>query len=41
MIENALGNRAEAKKLLRSAIDLNPAFDLIQADIARNMIATL
>lgn len=34
MIENALGNDDEAERLLRSAIDLNPAFDLLQAKIA-------
>jgi tetratricopeptide (TPR) repeat protein len=41
MIENALGNRTEARRLLKSAIDLNPAFDLIQADIARKTLSAI
>ncbi len=41
MIENALGNQTEAKRLLRSAIDLNPAFDLIQADVARKVLSAI
>jgi len=39
MIENALGNRSDAKKLLKRALDLNPAFDLLQAEIARKALA--
>ena len=38
MIENALGNRVEARRLLKSALDLNPAFDLIQAEIAKTTL---
>jgi len=41
IIEHALGNRSEAKKLLESALKLNPSFDLIQADVARNVLAGL
>ncbi|MEQ1761658.1 MAG: tetratricopeptide repeat protein [Pyrinomonadaceae bacterium] len=41
MIEHALGNKAEAKKLLRSAIALNSAFDLLQADIARKTLSAI
>jgi tetratricopeptide (TPR) repeat protein len=39
MIENALGNRTEAARQLRAALNLNPAFDLIQAPIARATLA--
>ncbi len=38
MIENALGNKAEAKRELALALKLNPAFDLIQADVARKSL---
>ncbi len=41
MIENALGNKGEAKRLLSSALDLNPAFDLIQAPIAKTALAEI
>ena len=41
MIEKALGNRKEAIKLLESAIKLNPAFDVIQADNAKRTLAEL
>lgn len=39
MIEGALGNRAESRKLLSAALKLNPAFDLIQAQYARNELS--
>jgi tetratricopeptide (TPR) repeat protein len=41
MIENALGNRAEARRHLQTAIALNPAFDLIQAPIAKATLDTI
>lgn len=39
MIEKALGNRAEAKRLLKTALDINPAFNLVQASIAKTTLA--
>lgn len=39
MIENALGNRADARKFLKQALDLNPAFDLLQAELARKTLS--
>jgi tetratricopeptide (TPR) repeat protein len=41
MIESALGNRDEARKMLNNALKLNPAFDLIQAQHARNELSRL
>ena len=41
MIENALGNRSEARRLLKTAIETNPSFDLLQADIARKTLSEL
>lgn len=41
MIEKALGNRAEASRLLTAALATNPSFDLIQADAARAALAEL
>lgn len=41
MIEHALGNRTEAKRLLATAIKLNPAFDLVQAEIAARTLKDL
>jgi len=41
MIEKDLGNRAEAKKLLEQALKLNPAFDLLQAETAKKVLAEL
>lgn len=41
MIQKGLGNRSEAAKLLRSAIKLNPGFDLIQIDVARTALAEI
>ncbi|MEJ7624018.1 MAG: tetratricopeptide repeat protein [Pyrinomonadaceae bacterium] len=41
MIENALGNRAEAVKHLSAALKRNPSFDVIQADIARQTLDEL
>jgi len=38
MIAEKLGEKAEAKRLLGSALKLNPEFDLIQADIARKTL---
>ncbi len=39
MIEKDLGNRAEAKKMLETALKLNPLFDLIQAENARKALS--
>ncbi|MBA2377982.1 MAG: tetratricopeptide repeat protein [Blastocatellia bacterium] len=41
MIEKGLGNRAEAKRLLESALALNPTFDLFQAERARKALEEL
>lgn len=41
MIELALGNRDKAERLLRSAMELNPSFDLIQSGVARSTLASL
>ena len=41
MIEKALGNRAAALKSLEAAIKLNPAFDVIQTEVAKSAIAEL
>lgn len=41
MIEKELGNRGEAARLLKSALELNPKFDLIQAETAANALRGL
>ena len=41
MIQNALGNTAEAIAELSAALDLNPHFDLIGAVEASEMLAEL
>ena len=41
MIEDALGNRKEARSLLQKALALNPAFDLRQAETARTTLRRL
>ncbi len=41
MIEKDLGNRAEAKKMLETALKINPIFDLIQAETARKALSEL
>ncbi len=41
MIENALGNRADAVKHLRLALKINPAFDALQADVAKQKLSEL
>ena len=38
MIENALGNKADAAKFLKSALEINPEFDVLQADVARRTL---
>ncbi|MEO7659852.1 MAG: tetratricopeptide repeat protein, partial [Pyrinomonadaceae bacterium] len=38
MIEKELGNRSEAVRLLTAALKLNPAFDLIQSEKAREAL---
>jgi tetratricopeptide (TPR) repeat protein len=35
MIEKALGNAKEAKRFLKLALDTNPAFDILQAEVAK------
>ena len=39
MIRRALGDRAEAAALLRRALDTNPVFSVLQAPIARSLLA--
>lgn len=41
MIEKALGNQKEAARLLKRALETNPAFDLLQADKARTALNDL
>ena len=41
MIEKDLGNRADAKKMLETALKINPMFDLIQAENARKTLSEL
>ena len=41
MIENALGNKKAAAQFLKQALETNPAFDLLQAEIARKTLADL
>jgi tetratricopeptide (TPR) repeat protein len=38
MIANALGDRAAATKYLRTALEINPDFDVLQSDIARQTL---
>ena len=40
-IQKALGNQAEAKRLLSEAIKLNPEFDILQADVAKSSLLEL
>ena len=40
MIEKALGNTEEARRLLQAALSLNPSFDLVQAPIAKAALGT-
>lgn len=41
MIEKDSGNRTEAKKMLETALKINPMFDLIQTENARKALAEL
>ncbi|MGI8470113.1 MAG: tetratricopeptide repeat protein [Pyrinomonadaceae bacterium] len=41
MIEKALGNKKEAKQFLQKALQTNPAFDLLQADVAKSALQEL
>lgn len=41
MIENALGNKREAAKYLKLALETNPSFDLLQADVAGQTLKNL
>lgn len=41
MIEKELGNKSEAAKLLKKALETNPKFDLIQAEIAQKILQEL
>jgi pentatricopeptide repeat protein len=41
MIYNALGDRPQARKHLQMALEIAPAFDIIQSDIARRTLAAL
>lgn len=41
MIENALGNKTDAAKLLKKALETNPKFDLLQSEIAQKTLQEL
>lgn len=41
MIANARGDRREATNYLKSALEINPSFDILQADIAKRTLAAL
>lgn len=41
MIENAAGNKAEARRWLEKALKLNPSFDLLQAKNAKEVLAKM
>ena len=41
LIEKALGEKAQAKKLLESALKLNPMFDMVQAPIAKKELSEM
>lgn len=41
MIEKQLGGKARAKGLLQAVLKINPAFDILQADIAKNALEEL
>ena len=41
MIENAIGNKPAAIKCFQLALETNPAFDLIHAEKARQVLAEL
>jgi tetratricopeptide (TPR) repeat protein len=41
MIEHALGNRRKAAERLQLALNINPTFDVLQADVARETLRTL
>lgn len=41
MIEQALGNRRDAVKRLRLALEINPLFDILQADVARQTLLAI
>ncbi|HEY9402664.1 MAG TPA: tetratricopeptide repeat protein [Pyrinomonadaceae bacterium] len=41
MIEHALGHHREAAKHLQLALKINPSFDVLQADVARQTLRTL
>ncbi|MDQ6785936.1 MAG: tetratricopeptide repeat protein [Acidobacteriota bacterium] len=41
MIAQSLGNRADAVKRLRFALKINPAFDILQADVAKQKLSEL
>ena len=41
MIEKAIGNKKQAVKLLQTALKLNPAFDLLQAENAKKSLQEL
>jgi len=41
MIEGALGNRREAAKHLQLALKINPLFDILQAEVARQTLRAI
>ena len=38
MIHNALGDRRAAVRYLRLALEINPTFDLLQAEVAKRVL---
>ncbi|HXG86299.1 MAG TPA: tetratricopeptide repeat protein, partial [Pyrinomonadaceae bacterium] len=41
MIEQALGNRRDAVKYLQLALEINPLFDILQADVAKQTLRAI
>ena len=41
MISTALGERKQAAEYLRSALEINPTFDVLGADVARRTLGEL
>ena len=41
LIEDGFGDRAQAVKYLKLALEINPYFDVLQANIARRTLDTI
>jgi len=41
MIQHALGNNHEATRHLQLALEINPSFDVLQAEVARGTLRTV